>query len=363
MSNDTLRSHTRLRAFALFASSALVALACSSNDTPSEGGAGSKGMSSAGTSSVAGTGGKGGGGMTGGNSGGSGGASAGTTASGTGGSSAGSAAGGSAGSGASAGKPGMAGTGGTSAAGAANGGTPAGGAGGMAAGMGGATSGSAGAATAGTGGGAQGGMGGSAGSGTDSTKNYTCNLVLGIDSTSEWFTGGFENQVPNDKWELIYFHPGYVEDWADPNDMVWSTAITSPCAMNSTNPERVIFNMFADTADTAFTNKTAWVNGIAKVVANLKAKYSRLKRIDLLTMTRAPNNMACDTSNQSGSSVAQYTDDAVAASVAAGPPAVVSSGPFFAPDCSVFTSGGPHFTDAGKPIIAKLYGDHYSAEP
>ena len=92
----------------------------------------------------------------------------------------------------------------------------------------------------------------------------------------------------------------------------------------------------------------------------MKAKYSRLKRVDLLTMTRAPNNTPCDSSNASGSSVAQYVDDAVMLMVTSGPPAVVASPKFFAKDCNVFTSGGPHLTDAGKPVIAKLYGDYYS---
>jgi hypothetical protein len=35
----------------------------------------------------------------------------------------------------------------------------------------------------------------------------------------------------------------------------------------------------------------------------------------------------------------------------------------FAPDCTVFASGGPHLTTAGKPVIAKVYGDVYSKEP
>jgi hypothetical protein len=254
--------------------------------------------------------------------------------------------------GASAGKPG----GGAPGAGTSAGGTSAGMQGGA-----GTTGGSAGSgAVAGSGGAPAGGSGGSGGS---STASYTCNQVIGIDSTSEWFTSGFEDQVNNDKWQLVYFHPGYVEDWANATDAVWGVAPTSPCAMNSDNPDRVIFNMFADTSDTAFANTSSWVTAINQVVANLKAKYSRLKRVDLLTMTRAPNNVACDSTNTAGSVVEQYTDDAVTMTVTNGPPLVVASPKFFAPSCDVFMSGGPHFTDAGKPIIAKLYGDYYSAEP
>ena len=235
-------------------------------------------------------------------------------------------------------------------AGAANGGSV-GVAGGGTAGQGGSSS---------AGGPSSSGAGGTAGA--SSVQSFTCNLVIGIDSTGEWFTSGFENQVPNDRWEIIYHHPGYIEDWAKASDDVYKLAPTSPCSMNADNPDRVIFNMFADGSDSAIGNKNAWVTALTQAVTNLKAKYSRLKRVDLLTMTRAPNNTPCDSSNAAGSSVAQYVDDAVKMVVTGGPPAVVASPNFFAKDCTVFTGGGPHFTDAGKPVIAKLYGDYYSAE-
>jgi hypothetical protein len=61
--------------------------------------------------------------------------------------------------------------------------------------------------------------------------------------------------------------------------------------------------------------------------------------------------------------VESWVDDAIAQVVAAYPGLVTASPKFFAPSCDVFTMGGPHFTDAGKPIIAKVYGDYYSTEP
>jgi len=273
---------------------------------------------------------------------------------GTGGAAAGAAAtlGGAGGGGATSG--GATGSAGSTNGGSTNGGTSGSASGGASAGTG------AGGAPAGQGGSSVG--GGAGAGGGSSVQGYTCNLVIGIDSTSEWYTSGFENQVPNDRWEIIYHHPAYIEDWAKASDDVYKLAPTSPCAMNADNPERVIFNMFADTSDSAINNKGAWVTALTQTVANLKAKYSRLKRVDLLTMTRAPNNTPCDSGNQSGSSVAQYVDDAVMMMVTSGPPAVVASPKFFAKDCSVFTSGGPHLTDTGKPVIAKLYGDYYSAE-
>jgi hypothetical protein len=257
----------------------------------------------------------------------------------------------------------MAGGGGSSAAGAASGGAPAGGMGGHATGgSAGATTGGSGGATAGSAGAATGGM---AGGGGSSTANFTCNEVIGIDSTSEWYTSGFETYVPDGKWQLVYHHPGYVEDWGNASDDVWNTSVTmvtSPCTTNSTNPDRVIFNMFADGSDSSITNTAAFATALGKVVMQIKAHYSNVKRIDLLTMTRAPMNMACSSSNAAGSMIPQYEDDAVQMEVASGPPAIVASPPFFAPDCTVFDStGGPHFSDAGKMTIAKLYGQYYAA--
>jgi hypothetical protein len=213
-------------------------------------------------------------------------------------------------------------------------------------------------------------MGGSAGG--SSTASYTCTEVIGIDSTNEWYTGGFETYVPDGKWQLLYHHPGYVEDWGVASDDVWKTptstvttnapTLVSPCTTGSTNPDRVIYNIFVDGSDSSITNKTAYAAGLANVVTQIKAHYSNVKRIDLLTMTRAPMNMACSSSNAAGSMIPQYEDDAVQMQVASGPPAVVASPPFFVMACSDFdSSGGPHFSDAGKTNEAKLYGQYYAA--
>ena len=216
-----------------------------------------------------------------------------------------------------------------------------------------------------SGGGADSGGGGSSDAGDAgvvSAKSIVCNSVLGIDTTSEWFTGGFENQVPNAKWQIIYFHPGYVENWQNPNDPVWSTAITSACTTNSTNPDRVIFNAFSDPSDSTFNNAAAYAAGLTKVVANLKTKYPGLKRVDLLAMTRAPNNMPCVAGNRL-SIVETWVDAAMSMVAAANPGFVTVAPPFYAPSCDDFADGGPHFTDAGKPIIANVYGSYYSTEP
>jgi hypothetical protein len=280
-------------------------------------------------------------------------------------------------------------SGGAGAGGSSTGGSPgaggATGAGGGGPSAGGST-GSGGTTGAGGGGGGarDGGMGGSGGatgtggtSGVPAASTLSCTLLLGIDSTSEWFgastsagASGFESgeansgswSVDTSKWEIIFHHPGYVADWTDLTDAVWSTAVSSACTMNSTNPDRVIFNGFADPSLTTYMNVTDWVTGLNKVIQNIKTKYSRVRRIDLLTMTRGPNNMACMTGNNDVV-VADYVDTAMAMVAAANPTLVTTSPKFYAPDCTVFMSGGPHFTSAGAQMMAKTYGNYYSTEP
>ena len=265
------------------------------------------------------------------------------------------------------GSGGVTGKGGASASGGATGGTTASGTGGNTgsggSGSGGVTGAGGNGGTTGTGGGTGSGAGGATDAGADalSAKSFTCNTVLGIDSTSEWYKGGFENQVTDAKWQLIYFHPGYVEDWESATDQVYSQAPYSPCTANSDNPDRVILNVFADPSG-SLTTSTAMVTGLSKAVDTIKSKYSRLKRLDLLTMSRGPNNQQCFSS--SNTVVASYVDDAIAKVVTAYPGLVTASPKFYVTDCSDFDSSNPpHLSTAGKTNMAKVYGDYYSTEP
>lgn len=254
------------------------------------------------------------------------------------------------------GSGGATGKGDASASGGAAGGSSTGGTGGISVGSGGG-SGKGGAS--GTGGGS----GGATDAGADgpSAKSFTCNTVLGIDSTSEWYTAGFENQVDDTKWQLIYNHPGYVEDWGNSTDAVWSKAPTSPCSANSNNPDRVILNVFADPSG-SLTTSAALVTGLSNAVDTIKSKYSRLKRLDLLTMSRGPSNQQCFSS--SNTVVASYVDDAIAKVVTAYSGLVTASPKFYVTACSDFDSSNPpHLSAAGKTNMAKVYGDYYSTEP
>jgi hypothetical protein len=192
-----------------------------------------------------------------------------------------------------------------------------------------------------------------------SKKDYLCNLVMGVSVTYDWFTSGFESGVDGSRWEAMapaQAAVSFIQVWNDPNSQLWSMAKISPCAQHADTPDRVIFTG----VNWDYTTAAEWVTQLDAMVKTLQMKFPGIKEIDLMTMLRAPDNVSCGSTE---TVVQPFIDEAVA-TVAAKYPGLVEIAPkFFAPSCNVFTGGGPHFTDAGKQAIAKLYSDYYAKEP
>ena len=188
---------------------------------------------------------------------------------------------------------------------------------------------------------------------------YTCNQIIGGKVSGEWFAAGFEDLVDNDHWQIIAKSEAYSNVWADPANSYWSTAPTSPCKDGSDNPDRIIFVAFNWT----YTNAVQWQFDLDNIVANIQAKYSNVKRIDLMTMIRSPNNVTCGQSTQEDV-VQPFVDQAIA-SVAAAPHAVqITVAPkFYVPDCSAFDpKTTPHFTADGNTAMAHIIGSYYATD-
>lgn len=181
---------------------------------------------------------------------------------------------------------------------------------------------------------------------------FACTEVIGVSVTGDWFGAGFEKGVDDKRWQGRTKTHAFVELWGDPSNEVWKTPVVSPCAEHGSNPDRVIFtavNWEWKTAD-------LWTAGITKAVETIKAKYPGVKRIEVITMLRAPGNKTC---GDYRTVVEPYVDEAVAR-VSTAFPSLVRPGPKFEPPtCEVFTKGGPHFTKPGMEVVAKVYADHY----
>lgn len=185
---------------------------------------------------------------------------------------------------------------------------------------------------------------------------YACNQVMGVSVTGEWFAGGFEAFVDDGHWQGMTLSHAYVDLWADSTNTVWKTPLVSPCTQNSGDPDRILFTG----CNWDYKTAAEWTQALTAVVGNLKAKYPSVKRIDLLTMIRAPGNKLCDGALNSEAIVAPFIDEAVAKVGAAFPDLVVVAPKFEVPNCDVFVLGGPHFTPDGAAVIAQLFGAYYN---
>jgi hypothetical protein len=110
------------------------------------------------------------------------------------------------------------------------------------------------------------------------------------------------------------------------------------------------------------TTQADWETQIAAAIANLMTKYPGVRRIDLLTVIRGPNNMLCPTPPAAGETIAMPAElDAAIAAVAARNPGFVFAGPKFeAPSCTAFSGGGPHLTTAGNMNMAKMISAYFA---
>ena len=188
-----------------------------------------------------------------------------------------------------------------------------------------------------------------------SSQTYSCTLVIGILATQQWWDAGFPKLVNASKWELIWVHSGFVQLWADPNDPVWKTAITSPCAQNSTTPDRILFVAL----NFDYNMLSQWLPPLTATVKNLQAKYPSVKRIEVGTFVRAPGDMACPQAPAPRSTITPAEDDAIAMVAQANPNLVFVAPKFEASSCSEFTSNPPHPTAAGAKAWAEMIAQHY----
>jgi hypothetical protein len=272
---------------------------------------------------------------------------------------------------------------GTTGGGASSGGASSGGASSGGASGGGTSSGSVADATGGsTDAGPAGDASTSSSGGDASLGPFACTEVIGLLITSEWWNAGFlSDGVDPTKFEIKWHHQGYVQAWADPASPFWANQgdagvpdagapIVSPCAADSTKPDRVLFVA----VDFDLVTEQAWVTALNAVVANLKAKYSpTLKWIDLTTLVRCPGDTMCNPSENYGTGanvtvsredcyVPPYVDSAIASVIAANPD-FVGLGP--EPEATMCdpTISGPHLSAASNAAAASAIAAFYVQHP
>jgi hypothetical protein len=270
---------------------------------------------------------------------------------------------------------------GASVAGAPNAGAPnAGSSGSPASGGGGGSAGAP--ASAGAGGSSGGSAGGGGGSGGATVQmNFTCTEYLGLLTTNEWYSQGFEmGGVDGAKWELKYHHFGYVNTWADPNSAFWGTTgnsfdlnqgspLQSPCTTSPEAPDRMVYAAL----DWEMPDEATWVTALEKALVTFKGKYPSLRWIDIMTMIRCPGNSKCNpnanygpganaVANRQDCYVPSYEDSAIA-KVAANHPDFVGVGPKTEADACRNPVDGAHLSADTNKKAAQAIATYYAAHP
>ncbi len=177
--------------------------------------------------------------------------------------------------------------------------------------------------------------------------SFACTQVMGVSVTGDWFGAGFENGI-DARWQALWRKHAFINEWADPASELWSLPLTSPCTEKAQDPDRVIFTG----VNWEYKTRAEWEKSFDAVVANLRARYPGVKRIELLTMLRAPKNQSCGSFM---TVVEPYVDEAVEAVAARSPGLVFVAPKVEAQSCAVFTKGGPHYTPEGMAEVARLY--------
>jgi hypothetical protein len=233
------------------------------------------------------------------------------------------------------------------------------------------------------GGNAAGGSAGSGGSGGGGPKpsNFSCTVYLGLLTTNEWYSKGFEmGGVDGTKWELKYHHFGYVRTWGDPASPFWGetgnsfdlnqgSEIQSPCTTNSLTPDRMVFAAL----DWEMETKEEWVTALEMALTTFKGKYPSLKWIDLMTLIRCPMNKMCNPNADYGPGanpvagrqdcyIPPFEDEAIA-EVAAKHPDFVGVGPKVEANHCRNPIDGAHLNDDTNQQAAKDVAAYYMMNP
>lgn len=189
-----------------------------------------------------------------------------------------------------------------------------------------------------------------------SSEMFTCNEVLGIGLTNEWYTAGFEDGVDGSRWQLRWSQGATMDVYADPGAAAWRAPVVSPCASATAAPDRVLFVAWS----WAIHDADTWRVTLERAVNTVRSKVPSARAIELLTIVRGPGNTACGGPNAAESTrVPSYADTAAAEIAAASGGLVRIAPPFEAPTCDLFQQDSPHLTATGNATVARLIAAHY----
>jgi hypothetical protein len=186
---------------------------------------------------------------------------------------------------------------------------------------------------------------------------FTCSLVVGIQATGDWFNGGFEKIVDDNRWELMEVHSAFINYWADAKDPIWNSKPSSRCTMNADNPDRVILVVLS--LHWEIVPADVWVTQITQAMNNFKAKYSNLKNLELSTFVRSPGDKPCPLGDTFRTYDLAPADQAFAKMAAMFPDFVTVAPVVHVDSCADYNNHPPHLPAGPAASAAKKMGALY----
>ncbi len=193
---------------------------------------------------------------------------------------------------------------------------------------------------------------------------FTCSRMIGFSQTRDFYPL-FEAQVDGSKWEGLVVGQASIDYWADPNYSGWSLAVTSPCASGSGNPDRVVLHITAKSGQKPAKTEAWYEQQIAAAIANIRAKYPAVVRIDLMPIVGGPQHQVCTltidgrTQQVWASETHVVVDAAIADSISGDVLASIS--PEVA-SCAQYRDFSGHLTPEGNAYVGGTVGQWYAGQ-
>jgi len=197
-----------------------------------------------------------------------------------------------------------------------------------------------------------------------------CTEIVGFSQTAGWFNGGFLNDVAAPStWQLRWVSGGDMQQWGQASYAGWSQPVEHPCATNSNNPDRVIYNA-TRAAYIDHTGNFAVEAFLHDVIAAAHANHPTAS-VYIQPVIAGPSLHYCDwpitaqTASEGqalpfvrASYNAPEIGVATSYALADRPEAAMAITPEV-PTCDLYVDWGGHLTPAGYATMARAIADAY----
>jgi len=185
-----------------------------------------------------------------------------------------------------------------------------------------------------------------------------CTRVLGMSQTRNWFEeGGFESQAGIDpaEWELTPVGGADINQWMDPT-FIGFTATPRSASCGGT-PTRVLFHAaylgFEQASDALIAD------GLSTVVANIRAAWPSVARVDLVPIVGGPDHSLCQIDGRTVDATRMHPRIDTAIAAVADGVGVLDGVDLLVSSCADYADGLGHLLPSGSAFVAQTVATSY----